>query len=50
MTIDIRLFDKDKKDFLTFIKEYETRRKLKCVDYYPELTKFINDIEDANQI
>jgi organic radical activating enzyme len=48
MTIDIRLFDKDKKDFLTFIKEYEIRRKVNCLEYYPELTKFINDIEDAN--
>jgi hypothetical protein len=48
MNIDIRLFDKDKKDFLTFIKEYEVRRKVNCLEYYPELTKFINDIEDAN--
>lgn len=48
ITLDIKLFDRDKKDFITFIKEYEVRRKMKCEDYYPELIKFINDIEDAN--
>jgi organic radical activating enzyme len=47
---DIRLFDKDKKDFLEFIKEYEKRRGMKCEEYYPELTQFLKNIENENKI
>lgn len=47
---DIRLFDKDKKDFVTFIKEYEKRRGMNCEEYYPELTQFIKNIENENKI
>jgi organic radical activating enzyme len=32
------------KDFNGFIEEYEKRRGIKCLDYFPELTDFINDI------
>jgi organic radical activating enzyme len=47
---DIRLFDKDKRDFLEFIKEYEKRRGMNCAEYYPELTQFIKNIENENKV
>ena len=47
---DIRLFDKDKRDFAEFIKEYEKRRGMNCAEYYPELTQFIKNIENENKI
>ena len=47
---DIRLFDKDKKDFAEFIKEYEKRRGMKCEEYYPELSQFLKNIENENKI
>jgi organic radical activating enzyme len=43
--IDDTNFDLQKKDFLKFIEEYEVRRHLKCQDYFPELTNFINNIK-----
>ena len=47
---DIRLFDKDKRDFAEFIKEYEKRRGMNCAEYYPELTQFIKNIENENKV
>jgi MoaA/NifB/PqqE/SkfB family radical SAM enzyme len=46
----IRTFERCKLDFLNFIKEYEKRRGMKCEEYFPELTKFIKDIEYENKI
>jgi hypothetical protein len=40
------MFSNYKKDFLSFIKQYETRRGVKCEDYYPELVEFIKQIEN----
>ena len=48
--IDIKSFDKDKKDFLNFIKEYEKRRGYKVEEFYPELIQFIKNIENENKI
>jgi len=48
--IDIRLFDKDKKDFISFIRQYELRRNVVCEDYYPELIQFIKSIENESKI
>ena len=45
-----RTFERCKLDFLNFIKEYEKRRGMKCEEYFPELTKFIKDIEYENKI
>jgi pyruvate-formate lyase-activating enzyme len=48
--VDIKLFDKDKKDFVNFIRQYEIRRNVVCEDYYPELIEFIKNIENENKI
>jgi hypothetical protein len=48
--VDIDTFDLDKKDFLKFIKEYEIRRGMNCEEYYPELKKFIKNIERENKL
>ena len=48
--LDIRSFDKDKKDFISFIRQYELRRNVVCEDYYPELIQFIKSIENENKI
>jgi organic radical activating enzyme len=48
--VDIRLFDKDKKDFINFIRQYELRRNVVCEDYYPELIQFIKSIENESKI
>jgi hypothetical protein len=45
-----RTFERCKLDFLNFIKEYEKRRGMKCEEYFPELSKFIKDIEYENKI
>jgi MoaA/NifB/PqqE/SkfB family radical SAM enzyme len=41
-------FDKDKKDLLTFVKEYEVRREYKVDEYFPELDNFFKNIENAH--
>ena len=38
-------YEKEKKDFLKFIDEYQVRRDMDVLDYYPELTDFIKDIK-----
>ena len=48
--LDIKSFDKDKKDFISFIRQYELRRNVVCEDYYPELIQFIKSIENENKI
>jgi hypothetical protein len=48
--LDSSAFDKDKKDFLSFIKEYEIRRGMNCEEYYPELKKFIKNIDRESKI
>jgi hypothetical protein len=45
-----RTFERCKLDFLNFIREYEKRRGMKCEEYFPELSKFIKDIEYENKI
>lgn len=47
---DSKLFDKDKLDFVKFIREYEIRRGYVCEEYFPELVKFIKKIEYENKI
>ena len=44
------VFEKQKKDFLKFIREYEVRREYKCEEFYPELVNFIKDIENENKL
>ena len=41
-------FFSDKKDLLEFTNEYERRRNLKCVDYFPELIMFFEKIKNQN--
>jgi hypothetical protein len=48
--VDDSTFDQDKKDLLKFIKEYEIRRGMNCEEYYPELKKFIKNIERENKL
>jgi hypothetical protein len=48
--VDESTFDQDKKDLLKFIKEYEIRRGMNCEEYYPELKKFIKNIERENKL
>ena len=48
--IDIKLFEKDKKDFVNFVREYEKRRGYKVEEFYPELVQFIKNIENENKI
>jgi hypothetical protein len=43
-------FEREKKDFLDFIKEYEVRRGMNCKEYYPELVEFIEKIENENKL
>lgn len=47
---DIHEFDKDKKDFINFIRQYEVRRNLVCEEYFPELNQFIKNIQNENKI
>jgi organic radical activating enzyme len=47
---DIHEFDKDKKDFINFIRQYEIRRNLVCEEYFPELNQFIKNIQNENKI
>jgi hypothetical protein len=47
---DPKLFNKDKVDFVKFIREYEIRRGYVCEEYFPELIKFIKKIEYENKI
>jgi hypothetical protein len=44
------LFNKDKLDFVKFIREYEIRRGYVCEEFFPELIKFIKKIEYENKI
>jgi hypothetical protein len=44
------LFVKDRIDFYNFIIEYENRRGLNCIEYYPELEQFIKNIKDENKL
>jgi hypothetical protein len=48
--LDNDLFNKDKMDFYKFIIEYEVRRGMNCVEYYPELKQFIKNIENENNV
>ena len=43
-------FEKQKIDFYNFVNEYEKRRGMNCVEYYPELNQFINNIKNENKI
>jgi hypothetical protein len=36
-------FSKSKEKFLNYTKDYQKRRNLDCVEYFPELKKFINN-------
>jgi hypothetical protein len=38
-------FKKDLKNFKEFILQYEVRRNVNCLDYFPELTSFIENIK-----
>lgn len=48
--LDSNSFNKDKLDFVKFIREYEIRRGYVCEEYFPELIKFIKKIEYENKI
>lgn len=41
--LDDLSFDKQRKDFVAFIDEYEKRRNVKMEDYFPQLTKLVED-------
>ena len=43
-------YEKQKIDFVNFIKQYEFRRDMRCEDYYPELNPFIKKIKYDNKI
>ncbi len=45
-----RTFNREKKDLLKFIREYDRRRGMVCEEYFPELTDFLKTIEDENKI
>lgn len=47
---DEMLFKEDKVNFYNFVKEYERRRNVDCLDVYPELEKFITNIKNENQL
>lgn len=47
---DERTFNREKKDLLNFIREYDKRRGLKCEEYFPELIEFLKNIENENKI
>ena len=48
--LDMKLFEKDKKDFLSFVRQYQDRRGLRVENFYPELIQFIKNIENENKI
>jgi len=43
-------YERQKIDFVNFIRQYEFRRNLRCEDYYPELNSFIKKIKYDNKI
>jgi hypothetical protein len=47
---DTSEFEQHKIDFYHFINEYEKRRGLSCVEFYPELNEFIKNIKNENKI
>jgi organic radical activating enzyme len=49
VTDDIN-YDRQKVDFVNFIKQYEFRRGMRCEDYHPELISFIKKIKHDNKL
>ena len=49
VTDDIN-YDRQKVDFVNFIKQYEFRRGMRCEDYHPELNAFIKKIKYDNKL
>ncbi len=43
-------FYNEKVDFVKFIRQYEFRRDLVCLEYFPELTEFVKKIEHENNL
>ncbi len=43
-------YERQKKDFVNFIKQYEYRRDMRCEDYYPELNSFIKKIKNDHKL
>ncbi len=43
-------FYTEKVDFVKFIRQYEERRQMNCLEYYPELNDFIKKIENENKL